>query len=378
VKRRDFIFGAAGFAGLSATGVALAQTRPCPVPELRVDSQQAVTTGCSRLPIEEVAASLAPGAIASLGDTGLSSDALFTIQWTNRFFYDHKNARAHLLGKNASSQGAERSHCIYDAAANTWRSTIYGGNETGHIYESFAYDPQEAKPYHSQWGTSAMPVRTWSWGAALDSWSATSTCPWALSSTNATNPAMGWHPNLFGAGDGGLIALRLVSSSNVELVAWRRSTNQWSRIEGSGNSASGGSPQLGAVEYVRGAGFAVATFATGSTFTIGAGSGGQIARPVQISNPPIACRHAGGSSNVGILIDDPTGGPNAYILEKAGSNRVWQLVNGSWAQRSYTHRMPSGSATSDTNWVVASVYPLGVFWGRSNRSGPSTLWRPNS
>jgi hypothetical protein len=348
------------------------------VPELRVDSQQTVTTGCSRLAIETVASTLSPGESASLGDTGLGGDALFTIQWANRFYYDHKNARAHLLGKEAASQGSERSNCVYDAASNSWRYVIYGGDEAGHIYESFTYDPDRGTVYVGRWGSSPTPIQTWNWGAALDSWSTTRTAPWSFSSTNSTQPVSGWHPNLFGSGDGGLIAIRLVSGSNVELVAYRRSTDTWSSIAGSSSEASGGSPQLGAIEYVRGAGFAIATFATGSTFRINAGSNGQTASAVQISNPPIACRHAGGTNNVGILIDDPSGGPNAYILEKGGSNRVWRYQNGGWTQRSYTHPLPAGSATTDTNWVVASAYPLGVFWGRNNRtSSPSLLWRPN-
>lgn len=377
MKRRDFIFGTAGIAGMSVTGLAFAQTRPCPVPELRVDNQQAVNTGCARLAIENVAASLSPGQTASLGDTGLSSDALFTIQWANRFYYDHKNARAHLLGKNAASQGSERSNCVYDAASNSWRYSIYGGGESGHVYESFAYDPDRGTAYVGRWGTSATGIQTWNWGQSLDSWSTTRSAPWPFSSTNATQPVSSWHPNLFGSGDGGIIAIHLMSGSNVELAAWRRSTDTWSTIPGSQNDASGGSPQLGAIEYVRGAGFAIASFATGSTFRIGAGSNGQAATAVQISNPPIACRHAG-SSTVGILIDDPAGGPNAYILEKGAGNRVWRYNNGSWSQRSYTHPLPAGSSGSDTNWVVASVYPLGVFWGRNNRSGsPSLIWRPN-
>ena len=234
-----------------------------------------------------------------------------------------------------------------------------------------------APSYVGRWGTVRRPSRPGTGVRPLDSWSTTRTARGRFSSTNATQPVSCWHPNLFGSGDGGLIAIHLVSGSNVELAAWRRSTDTWSTIPGSHNDASGGSPQLGAIEYVRGAGFAIATFATGSTFRIGAGSNGQTATAVQIGNPPIACRHAG-SSNVGILIDDPSGGPNAYILEKGAGNRVWRYNNGSWSQRSYTHPLPAGSATSDTNWVVASVYPLGVFWGRSNRSGsPSLIWRPN-
>jgi len=378
VKRRDFLVSAmaVGSAGFSVSSRVFGQVRPCPVPELRVDDT-VVNTSCQSTAIENVAASLSPGQSTSLGDTGLSSDALFTIQWANRFHYDHSRGRAHLLGKNASSQGGERSHCIYDAASNKWQYAIYGGSETGHIYESFIYDPKTGTPYHGMWSTGATPLRYWTEGSRLDSWSTTSTAPWNFSSTNATNPVLGWHPNLFGEGDGGVLAIRLVSGSTVELVAWRRSNNTWSRVEGSSHSASGGSPQYGAIEYIRGAGYAIATFATGNTYIIRAGSGGRIATPERISNPPIQCRHTG-TGNIGILIDDPSGGPAPYILEKGGSNRVWRYEGGQWRQRNYTHPLPAGGVTSNTNWVVASVYPLGVFWGRDNRSSsPSIIWRPS-
>ncbi len=378
LKRREFLVGAAGMVGAGVPLLAFGQTRPCPVPELRV-GDSVVNTACGTSALETTAAGLAPGQSGTaLGDSGLTSEALFTIQWVNRFHYDHGNGRAHLLGKNASSQGRERSNCVYDASTNRWQFEVFGGDETGHVYESFGYDPSQDTVYSGRWGSSPQPIQTWRFGSALSSWGVTRTAPWSFSNTNSTQPAICWHPNLFGPGDGGLIAIHYVSGSSVELVAWRRSTDTWSTISGSGSSASGGSPQLGAIEYVRSGNYAMATFATGRSFTIAAGSGGSTAAAAQVQDPPIACRHAGAGNNVGILIDDPTGRAGPYILEKGGANRVWRWINGSWSLRSYTHPLPDGSATDDTNWAVASMYPLGVFWARSNRnSSPSRLWRPN-
>lgn len=378
LTRRKLLVGAAGVFGAGAPLLALAQTRPCPVPELRVDDQ-VVQTSCGGSALETAAAALSAGQRStSLGDSGLTSDALFTIQWVNRFHYDHANARAHLLGKNAASQGRERSNCMYDAGSNRWTCDVFGGDETGHVYESFAYDPALDTVYSGRWGSSPTPIQTWRYGSDLSSWGTTSTAPWAFSNTNSTQPVLCWHPNLFGQGDGGLIAIHLISGTNVQLVAWRRSTNAWSTIAGSLHSAGSGASQHGAIEYVRSAGHAVATFALGDTFTIGAGNAGSSASAVRMQNPPMPCRHAGGGNNVGILIDDPRGAAGPYILEKGGSNRVWKWLSGSWSLRSYTHPFPYGSATDDTNWTVASLYPLGVFWARGNRtSEPSMLWRPN-
>lgn len=387
MKRREFLLSSLGAtAGLTLGMRALAQTEPCPVPSLQLDGGQPVATACAQTTppsgaqtaIEAIAASLAPGMHSTaLGDSGLSNAALFTVQWCNRFFYDHERGRAHMLGKNASSQGAERSHCLYDANSNTWSYSVYGGNETGHIYESFAYDHKEGVPYYGQWSGQPSAIRFWQNGTALNNWSSTSTSLWNFSSTNAVNPVLCWHPDLFGHDDGGLLAIRLISGTRVELVAWRRANNSWTAVPGSETNASGGSPQYGAMVYVRAAGHVVVTFATGNTFTVGAGSNGKPARPNQIANPPIRCQSTGANGNIGILIEDPAGSSSPYILEKGGSNRVWRLSNGQWQKRSYTHPLPTGSATRDTNWVVASMAPLGVFWAQDNRQNtPSVVWRP--
>jgi hypothetical protein len=100
--------------------------------------------------------------------------------------------------------------------------------------------------------------------------------------------------------------------------------------------------------------------------------------------PPLHCGWAGGIDNVGILIDSPTGDMAPYILEKAGSKRVWKYEGSTWNLKPYKHPFPTSSAGPDTSWIVASAYPLGVFWSIRNRlpggdspEPTSLLWRPN-
>jgi hypothetical protein len=324
---------------------------------------------------------LAPGQSTTMiggtdGTTGMVVAAFQTIQWMNRFHYDHTHQSAHLIGKDPGSTGSARSNNVYSAADNAWMTTgafhIDGVAETGHIYESFAFDPDSRTVYTGRWNSG--DIQSWTWGAALTSWQVATTAPFVFSATNATQAVLLWHPTLFGTGDGGLIAFRLTGGANVAIVGWRKSTDTWSTL--GTTTASGGSPQLGAMEFVRSGGYAIVTSATGSTFRIGAGSGGTAATPEPIANPPIVCRHAGGTTNVGILIDDPGGAAGPYILEKAGTNRVWRLVGDAWQLQGFTHPFPNGTATTNTNWCVASLYPLGAFWGVKNSAG-SRLWKPN-
>jgi hypothetical protein len=326
----------------------------------------------------QAAGALAPGQSATTiggtdGTVGLSDDALYSIQWMNRFHYDHSHGTAHLIGKEASSTGGERTNNVYDAGNNAWTTSgsfhIGGSAETGHIYESFAFDPVARTVFTGRWNQAA--IQSWTSGDALTDWSAPTTAPWVFSMTNGVQPVLLWHPTLFGPAEGGLLAYRL-TSSGVDIVAWRKSTDTWSILVTSDEGST-----HGAMEYVRSGDYAICTVAAGSTFRIGAGSGGVTANPVQIENPPIPCRHAGGSSNVGILIDDPSGSAGPYILEKAGTNRVWRYSGGAWVLQSFTHPFPAGSASSSTNWCVASVHPTGVFWCLKNTAG-SRLWRPDA
>lgn len=365
-----------GLLGGAASQWAIGQTRPCPVSELSAGGTP-VATACGRSALEVAAGSLTAGqSTTALGDSGLSSDALFTIQWSNRFHYDHTHARAHLLGKNADSQGRERSNCLYDVTTNTWIYEIFGGSELGHVYESFAYNPNQGEVFTGRWNGDYL--QRWTSGTPLSSW--TTTASFGSTVNPDTQTAVCWHPNLFGLGDGGVLALRS-SGTTASVIAWRRASNSWTTIAGTTHTISDANYiSRGAIEYVRSAGHAIATFSSGNgkTFIIRAGNGGSAAAATETTGTPMPCRYAGGGNNVGILIDDPSGAAGPYILEKGGSNRVWKLINGAWSLRNYTHPLPGGAATTDTNWVVASVYPLGVFWARSNRSSmPSRLWRPN-
>lgn len=328
------------------------------------------------------AAALAPSqSSSSLSTSGLTAAARGSIQWVNRGFYDHARKRWIVHGKYASDQSSPsggRATMVYDAAANTWNSSavfhINGVSNIGHVYESLAYDPKEQRLYSGRYTSAADSIYYWTYGAAYDSWGATAVTPWALNS-NSTQPVLGWHPNLFGPGDGGLVVIRLVSGTTMQLVTWRRATDQWSA-----NLVQSTAPsQHGAMTYVRHYDALFATHAGGNTYRINAGSGGVAATPIQIANPPIQCRHIGGGSSGGILIDDPKGLGGPYVLAKGtGTGTVYKYEGTSWTTKGYLHPYPTGATGNGTLWSVAPMFPLGVFGClRDSTSTAPILWRPN-
>ena len=312
------------------------------------------------------------------GSSGLDSTALGSIQWVNRFHYDHERRQAIVLGKYASGQGSPlggRSISIYNATTNTWTSSgtfHISGSESGHVYESFAYDPKARQVYSGRYSTTAAAIQIHTIGDPLTTWTATAVPPWNLNS-NGPQPVICWHPNLFGVGDGGLIVIRNVSGTTMQLVTWRKLTNAWTA-----NLVQSTAPSShGAMTYCRHLDAVFATHANGNTYRIGAGNNGTAATPVQITNPPILCRHAGGGDNYGILIDDPAGLGGPYILEKGGNSQVWKYIGSSWTELAAHPFQPAD--TNDTDWCVASCYPLGVFMcRRDSLTATRLLWRPSA
>lgn len=382
MRRREFLIHSAGAIGTFGPLAAMAQARPCPVPSFSADNGQTVTTACTQSAIEQLASSLAPGASSTaLGDSGISAAVVNTIQWANRFHYDHANGRAHLLGKNASSQGSQRSNCQYDIANNRWTAALYGGNEFGHVYESIAYNPRDGELWTGNWDRSRT-LKRWTIGASLSAWVNPATSSYSAPIDLDVQPSLCWHPNAFGPGDGAVLALHAVDDgSTVRVIAWRRQTNTWHDVPGTSHAMSGSYRSRGATTYVVGGGHCIAAFPPGNggrTFRLPAGSGGSLATAVRIADTPIDCQWTdSGEGTAGILIDDPTGAATPFIIEKGGSNRVWKLEGGAWVRKSYNHPFPAGAPTSSAHWAIGSCYPLGVFWckGRDISTG-SRLWRP--
>ena len=290
--------------------------------------------------LQIAACALAPGDDtqtigANDGLSGLDSAAFSSIQWGNQFYYDDEHSTALLVGKEPSAGGGSpdpgaRTNNLYTASTNTWASSgffdIDGTIETGHVYESVGYDDDEQTLYVGRWN--AEYIQTWTVGSPLTSgWGTTSTFAghWMPDSTPQAVPQC-WHPNLYGAGDGGLVIVRNVNqSTDMELLAWRESTDTYASVPGTQHDTTT-APQAGTCEYIRSGDYVIAGATYGNFYRLSAGSGGSLGTATQIADPPVDLRTGGSStSDIGVLIDDPSGTASAYILEKgAATNRVWR------------------------------------------------------
>lgn len=337
------------------------------------------------------AAELGPGDSSTvLNGSGLGSsagqtaaDTRQTIQWGNRFFYDHGRGIFIMAGKDASAGGGtgHRSTSIYTASSDSWATSgrfHIDGVETGHIYESPAYDPADGTLYINQWGTEHF--ERWTVGSPLDSgWTPTSSDPlghWAQDAA-PVNKAAAWHPNLFGAGDGGLVfPCNIDQSPTMQVRAWRKLTDTYHGFSSTEHDSTSDT-NSGSCVYVASGDYAIVTFGFGNTYRIPAGSGGALGTPTLLSNPPIICSYTNSGAR-GMLFDDPAGVGGPYILEKCGTNRVWRFISNAWSLRGYTHPLPGGSATADASWYVASCSPLGVFVSyRRSGDPPLRIWEPD-
>lgn len=379
MKRREFLSEAIGAFSFTIPLLARGETRPCPPPVLRSGTQEA-RSSCTGSALEQAANSLSAGQNASLDDTGLVHEASYAIQWLNRFFYDEQRRRAYLLGKKEG--GGSNTYWLmrYEESTNSW--TYAGsGNESGHVYESIGFDPATAELYTGIWNGDRL--KKIAPNVSLTAWTTAATSAASSAFTGSVQTALAWHPNLFGSGDGGVVALS-GGGSTGKVVAWRKSTNTWLDVAGTTWSSTdgNGAAYTGAVLYVSGGDFCIATSPAskgGKTFRISAGSGGTVGAATQVANVPVPCTYSNGYGQVvGMLMDDPSGGATPYILEKGGSNRVWKYSAGNWAAKSYEHPFPNGASDGSYTWAVAACHPLGVFWCRSAASStPSRLWRPN-
>ena len=342
-------------------------------------------------PLALQCADLAAGELRYFATPGLfytgasTTEPLYGVQWQNRWWYNNISQRAHQFGKNAQSQGLWRQNNLYDEQSNTWQTSYFQNptGELGHVFESNAYDPEAQAWYTGDWEDRSI-VKRWQYGDALDYFLR----PAADYVTNLdpdTQPMLCWHPNLYGPGDGGLLAGSAEVSSAPRLVAWRASTGNpgtWETVTDSiQTGVTGTYKHQGSMVYVRSLDAVMfASFRTLRTITVGAGSGGALGTVTVIDSVPIPCQYPGASDvfNVGVLIDDPRGTGSPYILEKAGTNRAWRLVGGVWTVVG-THPFPRGAAVSSTLWTVASLYPYGVFWCLSQAvtGQQSFLWKPD-
>lgn len=349
-----------------------------PTKTIRFNVAPAVT----QTALATLAASLAPGAASrALGDTGMNganTENGQVVFWQSRWHFDGPRRRGLFLGKEQQNTGGTARFHSYDELTNQWNSAIptWGtGSETGHTYDSNAYDYERGEHYYQRHNDSRR-IRRWQQNYTLDRWDdlAIDFSPLnpitgnnlGINSTGETGQA--WHPNLFGPGDGGLV---IVCYRGIG--AWRRSTNTCSVLA---SFSVSGTVDVPCCEYVAGLNAVIVSIGNDlRTWRVNAGP-----TVTAVANAPlkVGCINDNAGAR---FVDDPLGRPFAWALEvnNAAGNRVWRWDGTSFVLQPHTH--PFGQGNQNGNQaatVVAAVRPYGVIWAleRFNNSLRSHIWKP--
>jgi hypothetical protein len=371
VKRREFLLGSAGTIGIVTPHLLLGAT-PCPPPAVRANSGSPMPTNCPdpNSTLAQACASLGSNQsveFPSGANTGFNEAE---ISWETAFYHDDVNGLCQLMAKPANADRAW-SHAYYTLATGTWARGGSGmWDNSGHIYGNFTMDFTTGDVFVSRATQGSDAPRRLRWYKRVQgNWNSVAPVNQDIYSGAMENHAngIGYHPNLYGPGDGGAI---WNEQANVHF--WRKSTDGRESV---GYAYGTYGEKEGANCYHPGLN---AVFVGGSNggdlmrVTPNSSAGG---RPVvtNMGRPPISTgghSHESGS-NFGSLHVHPGNPSKLMIVETAGS-RVYTSTNGSTWTQAGNH--PFGK----TPRVVCSLRGgLGCLWAVGhNGSAFSTLWKP--
>lgn len=329
--------------------------------------------------LRQVADTLAAGG-SDLDITEFRNDQVWNnqeITWcSNCSFYDANRKEIQYVTKPQSSQTSASenyAHYIYSESGESWSNTGYDlGSTTGHVY-STAFDPDNGEIFFLDWG--ADDVRRYD--RADSSWSDTPTDA-DLPGGQDWTAGMVYHPNLFGAGDGGLI---FCPTGDTDAQVWRRSTNTWVTL--SDVSCQNGLNNGGQGIYIPGLDAAMIAGFSGSVYRVDAGSGGTIGSATDLGNqgtPNIGWEN-GPSSGHGKAIIDPNDSSRVLVLEFGGTSRVWATTDaGDTFTEVGNHPFASMTGYSGLNITYTSIPDYGVIVGMTSFATPAHrfgMWKPD-
>jgi hypothetical protein len=177
--------------------------------------------------LSDAASALSAG--QSVNFTANDKQNQWDIQWVlETIFYDLARAELQYVGKPASGQSLEYSHYLYSESTDTWTAVARPESTgIGHVW-SCTFNPATGDYYYGINVFNTMRKFTRAQGVSSSSWSSTSSASstgFNLSEGNIGAAPLGWHPNLFGAGQGGVY-----TQSAFRAFAYNPSTDSWSVI----------------------------------------------------------------------------------------------------------------------------------------------------
>ncbi len=336
-------------------------------------------------PIAQAAANLAAGEQTGTSFTTSWTGSSIPIDtywnWNNKWFIDGPNDLGYGATKLANSNGSMH-HFVYDMVNNIFRSANCGFNTSGHVYDCVAYDYDDARGFlvpgggrdDTLWYTDVVPGSTPANPTSFGDTAATaiSSIMYTTGSFISAEGAMDYHPNLYGAGQGGWV---IVCQKGI--AARRKSTGVYSTIMGAGTFINADVP--GCV-YSRGLDACVVAIngpGTGTAMTYKVTNSTTI---TTLSAQPMSL--GPDRNNTGAaLVDAPNGQATVYALERVANGKVWKLSGTSWELQTYTH--PFIGLGSAEDFMVAPYYDYGCFVAlervnTGNRYARLRLWRPNT
>lgn len=385
MDRRIFLAGAASVAASvsSVSSAVLAAARPCP-PKLMGAAARACPLADSQL--ADACRALAAGESVNFTKNTLQREN--DIQWqVLTIWYDAARHELQYMGKPASGQSTDYSHYVYDELSDSWWTSgqsLFPG--IGHIWD-VTFDPVNGDYWFRKYNKNAL----WQFDRSEGSngtWKRTveQTSP-ALNNGNANFGAMGWHPNLFGAGMPGIFIW-----APFRFFAYNLATKEFSVLNPTNfstsdpfwNRSTGQAIYLPATDqlicFAQNAG-------NGDPAIIvepGAGNSSDIIKEglVKItSEPPISVWGGGGTTNHGHVVPHPNDPNRLLLLDEHGTSRVWESTDhgSTWNLMGYQHPFQAMVNWSEGEYTVGVIEPHGVVIGMTSTGdgGETVLWKPS-
>lgn len=320
--------------------------------------------------LEDAIAALQPGDAADVPDGQQSAFTEADLSWQSAFHHDDLHGLIHLMGKPANTNMAWK-HQAYDIGANTWGVISSGQwNNPGHIFGATALDHETGDLLQVRGGahkgsTADQYRRAGWWQHAAQAWGYTTSdiLPVTLPMESHSSGAA-WHPNLYGAGDGGL-----VWANPTRTYFWRKSTGV---SESVAHGDIGRSPGVG-VYWPH-----LDAVIVGGAFgkPLGMVVVGGIPVVMLLAVPPIStmARPLTYGEIFGSLHVSPSDPSKMQIIERSAGYRVFETSDGLDWQEVGQHAFQTTSP-----FAVCSLRgDLGAYWavGRKGAAHYSKLWRP--
>lgn len=309
------------------------------------------------------------------------------INWVQTFHYDETRNIAWGMCQRHSSGDYAPFHFEYDEATDVWTceectpSLVDGA---AHVFSLPSYDIATGNRYYLEEGGRTAFMERWEPGDNLSDWTQVgddmNTDIAAMMNNSARlvsgAGAMAFHPNLFGAGNPGLVLI-----AQEGLVQYRVSTGVYSILIPDDGSITDGGVEPGLI-YCRGLDSVVVcsnnSAADRRAWLIEAGG-----TVTAIEDTPVQVGPDFDGSPGACPVDDPLEGNRIYLLEREGTQRVWTYNNtlDQWDLEGFNHPF-EGRTGREEDFMCAAVYGKGCIWGLENDSSTTNirdrLWRPDS